>query len=188
MPLPVEAIGMPAGPRHAPTAEAARTPPGAPEVPRAEAEGVRAASRLDAVVPKPESAEAPQLHSPAFRGAMPAAVPASAEALPKAADKAVAPAVEDRISPWRAPVEPRAEPAIQTRTAPQVPLSTPTPRQRDKPEAAVDDSPSVVQVTIGRLEVRAPEAPRQPPPKPKRAAPRLSLQDYLQRRTEGRAR
>jgi hypothetical protein len=47
--------------------------------------------------------------------------------------------------------------------------------------------PPVIQVTIGRIEVRSPAAPPAPatlPPEPVR--PAVSLEEYLQRRAEGR--
>jgi hypothetical protein len=103
-------------------------------------------------------------------------------------DAVAPPGIEDRISPCRAPAERHAEHAIDSRSTTQGPIPAAMPQQRDNPAAAVDDTPAVVQVTIGRLEVRAPETSRRPFAKPTRAAPRMSLQDYLQRRTEGRAR
>ncbi|SEB20113.1 hypothetical protein [Variovorax sp. YR216] len=185
----VEATGTTPDRQPAPITKVVPATPSTLDASTAEAKQVRAPSRQDRVVPAPETVEVPQLHSSVSHRAMSAAAPASVPATPTAKDAAVPPAIEDRISHWRAPVERLAEAAIDTRTPAQAAQPTPMPRQRDRPEAAaVDDGPSVVQVTIGRLEVRAPEPPRQPAAKPKRAAPRMSLQDYLQRRTEGRAR
>ncbi len=81
------------------------------------------------------------------------------------------------------PAEPRATPPRRALTPapavvrPQPPLEPPTPR--------VPTAPSV-NVTIGRIEVRA-VTPAAPPPR--RIAPplaRLSLDDYLKQREEGR--
>jgi hypothetical protein len=185
----VKSIETPADTHTGPVANLALTAPSALDAQAAEAKQVRAPSRRhDPLVPMTETVEASERPSPASHRAMPAAVPALAPASPTAKDvTALPPAIEGRISPWRAPVEHPAEPAIESRTTAPGPLATTLPRQSDKPDAEVD-GPSVVQVTIGRLEVRAPEAPRRPAAKPPRAAPRMSLQDYLQRRSEGRAR
>ncbi|MBB3178417.1 hypothetical protein [Variovorax sp. Sphag1AA] len=177
-------------PHRAPVANVPRSMPSALDAPTTETQQGRAPSRHAPFVPAPETREAPRLQSSASRSAMPTGTTTLAEPSPTAKEPVGPPAIEERISPWRAPLEHPAEPAIEARATTQAPLpaTTPAPRQRAKPEAQVDDSPSVVQVTIGRLEVRAPEPPRRPSAKPTRAAPRMSLQDYLQRRSEGRAR
>jgi hypothetical protein len=188
-PPSVRSIEISADAHTAPAANLVLTEPSALDASTAEAKQVGAPAGHDPVAPTPETVGAPEPHSPASHRAMPAAVPAVVQASPMPKDATtLPPAIEDRISPWRAPVERPAQPAIESRTTAPGPLTTTLPRQRDKPDAQVDDGPSVVQVTIGRLEVRAPEAPRRPAAKPARAAPRMSLQDYLQRRTEGRAR
>ena len=53
-------------------------------------------------------------------------------------------------------------------------------RRHSQPE------PPTIQVTIGRIEVRAtpPPQPLAPPPAPPRARPALSLDDYLAKRRE----
>lgn len=200
-PLRAEAIENPAGPHPASVTNDITAAPSARDALIAQERDVRVPSRHDLGSAMAEPAEAPLAHRPASGRAIPAAMPASLEALPTsqsaavpaasvptAQDAIVLPGIEDRISPWRAPAERRAEPAIDTLTTAQGTIPTAMPQQRDKPGAAVDDTPAVVQVTIGRLEVRAPEPPRRPFAKPTRAAPRMSLQDYLQRRTEGRVR
>jgi hypothetical protein len=154
-----------------------------------EAREARAPSRHDAA-PTDEPQEEPLSLRPTLTRAMPASMPLSVESVPMTEDAAALalPGIDDRISPWRAQAERPAEPSIDTRTTTQAPIPKALPQQRDKPGATVDDTPSVVQVTIGKLEVRAPDTPRQAVAKPMRAAPRMSLQDYLQRRTEGRGR
>jgi len=191
MPTHAEAIETPADPQPPPITTVARATPSTPSTlnaSTAEARDVRAPSGLDDAGPMSEPVEAFRLNSPVARHAMPAAVRAPVHASPAVKGTLAPPAIEDRISPWRAPAERLAEPAIDTRKTAQGPPTATMPQQRDKPVAAVDDGPAVVQVTIGRLEVRAPDTPRQPTAKSRRPAPRMSLQDYLQRRAEGRAR
>jgi hypothetical protein len=66
--------------------------------------------------------------------------------------------------------------------------SAPAPVDRhEEPQTPTPDAP-IIRVTIGRIEVRAimppaPAPPRQPPSRP---APRLSLEEYLHQRREGR--
>jgi hypothetical protein len=145
-----------------------------------------------------EPVDAPVAHRPASTHPVTAATPSPIEVLsqrpsaavppspvPTVQDTTARPGIADRISPWRAPDERAALPPIDTRTSTQAPIAGVVSQHRDKPGAAADHSPAVVQVTIGRLEVRAPEVARRPFAKPTRAAPRMSLQDYLQRRTEG---
>jgi hypothetical protein len=162
--------------------------PSALDASTAEAPDIRARSRHDLASPRAKPFEAPPARRSAAGPTIRAAMPASFAAQPPPQDAIELPGIEDRIAPWRAPTERPAEPAIDTRTATQGPIPTANPQQHDKAAAAADDKPAVVQVTIGRLEVRAAETPRRPVAKPTRAAPRMSLQDYLQRRTEGRAR
>ncbi|MBO9647935.1 MAG: hypothetical protein J7605_05440 [Variovorax sp.] len=185
-PSPAKVIQTPGEPHAAPVANVVRSVPSALDTSTTEARQGHAPLRRTPLVPVPETVETPELHPPASRSAIPTALPTLVHPAPTAKETVGPPTIEERISPWRA--EQPAEPAIEARVVTQAPQPLATPRQRDKPEAQVDDSPSVVQVTIGRLEVRAPEPPRRPAAKPMRAAPRMSLQDYLQRRSEGRAR
>jgi len=195
--LRAEAIATPEDPHPASITTDIPAAPSTLDAPAAEARDVRAPSRRDPASLMAEPVEAPLAHRLTSNRAMPASVEAlppgpgatvTAASGPKAQDPIAPPGIEDRISPWRAPAERPAEPAIDTRSTTQGPIPAAMPQQRDNPAAAVDDTPAVVQITIGRLEVRAPETPRRPSAKPARAAPRMSLQDYLQRRTEGRSR
>ncbi|MDM0071127.1 hypothetical protein [Variovorax sp. J31P207] len=111
-------------------------------------------------------------------------------ALPAAAEPSRTPVADmaSRIAPWRAPVDAAARPSIDARTPAPASTAAAAPKRREAAAAAADPS-AVVQVTIGRLEVRSSEAsPRRPSAKPARAAPRMSLQDYLQRRAGGPGR
>jgi hypothetical protein len=99
-----------------------------------------------------------------------------------AADMAV------RIAPWRAPIDDTARPSNDPRPRAPAWAGAAAPEHREAAAPAADAS-AIVQVTIGRLELRSPEAPaRRPLAKPVRAAPRMSLQDYLQRRAGGPGR
>lgn len=144
--------------------------------------------------PAPSMAERPAadpIAMPSFRTASPPPDAASAPspALPVAAPQPLATAVDmaDRLAPWRAPTA-DAGPSIDPRTPAPAPAAAVAPKRREAAATAADPS-AVVQVTIGRLEVRSPETPaRRPQAKPMRAAPRMSLQDYLQRRAGGHGR
>lgn len=63
-------------------------------------------------------------------------------------------------------------------------------RQRDLTETEEhrpEPTPPVINVTIGRIEVRAPVAPATSPlPRPEPSRPAMSLDEYLQRRADGR--
>ena len=92
------------------------------------------------------------------------------------------------------PLEPgRREPVLAEASAkprPPVPRSVPAERRvswfASSPEGRDGDSPPAVHVTIGRIEVKAVQPP--PPSAAPRAAeaPRLTLEEYLRRRSEGR--
>jgi hypothetical protein len=88
----------------------------------------------------------------------------------------------------RAGSAPSAEPA-RPRPAPQI--APPMPRSRRDAPALTPaahpqpPAPAIVQVTIGRVEVRGgpPASPRAAPPRPRE--PRLDLDSYLRRREQG---
>jgi hypothetical protein len=64
----------------------------------------------------------------------------------------------------------------------------PAPRQKPKAEAIdlAPNSPPSIQITIGRLEIRASAPPPAAAARPRPASPRLSLEDYLGARSGGR--
>ncbi len=68
--------------------------------------------------------------------------------------------------------------------APIVPRIRPMPEQREASPFAKAVAETVVEVTIGRIEVRAPAPPARPGPAPQRPAP-MSLDEYLRRRAGG---
>ena len=77
----------------------------------------------------------------------------------------------------------RAQPVVQH---PAVVLARSQTAMVARRERAAAPEPAPVQITIGRVEVRA--APAGPEREPRRAGPtppRLSLEDYLRQRTEG---
>jgi hypothetical protein len=59
------------------------------------------------------------------------------------------------------------------------PLAAWTADDRAEPEPTIE-------ITIGRIEVKAPPHPPAPPARPARPGPRISLNEYLRRRREGR--
>lgn len=66
-------------------------------------------------------------------------------------------------------------------------VAEPLPAERRSPVREAASSPPTIHVTIGRIDVRA--IMQQQPPSPKRTeptAPKLTLEDYLKQRTEGR--
>jgi hypothetical protein len=87
-----------------------------------------------------------------------------------------APELAARTAVWRdvMPARPAALLAMAARQA--------SPRREP---AAAPALPPPVQVTIGRVEVRAAQSPAQPVRKASTAAPSLSLDEYLRRRTGG---
>lgn len=130
--------------------------------------------------------EAPLPRSPARGEASTAASPASplprqgALALPPPAAPA-APMAAPLLRPPPAPVVRRPERPAQA-AAPSAPRRMPSAPSRPSTTA---EAPPPVQVTIGRIEVRAVAAAPAPAPS-RRAAPRLSLEQYLQDRHGGR--
>lgn len=118
--------------------------------------------------PRPRPSSAPVVIAP--RQAMTHAEKAETDGANRLAQQPA-----DRLAPWRNPIERDARQSFKTASV--------------KPMAATaDPSPTVVQVTIGKVEVRGPAPPRTQSAAPARAAPRLSLQNYLQRRGESRQR
>jgi hypothetical protein len=89
-----------------------------------------------------------------------------------------------RIAPTRfeaAPAKPASGPILPTS-----PLSTVMPSPGALPELATERGP-VVRIHIGRIEVRAVTPPQQAPAsRPAARPPRLTLDDYLHQRDEGK--
>lgn len=136
--------------------------------------GVAMADQVPRASREPDTV-APQPTPPPIALALPAAARRSPAAGGEA-DEVRRPVLADRVAQWRDPVERAAQEPVKAAA-----LATPS-------AAAADTSPTVVQVTIGKVEVRAPSPPRAQPTAPDRAGPRLSLQNYLQRRGESRHR
>jgi hypothetical protein len=86
--------------------------------------------------------------------------------------------------PGRDPLESRAQPGVLAR--PHV-----APSQQWRARAETEDAPQptpVVNVSIGRVEVRATHATASETRRPREAAPLMSLEDYLGRRAGGGGR
>lgn len=97
-------------------------------------------------------------------------------------------AVEKRDRTWFEPATPRTliEP---TTSAPTAIVTRPYVRPHIEPAPAFPPEAkqkpaSTIQVTIGRIEVRATSPPGQPPQKKRSASPVMSLEEYLRQRTK----
>lgn len=77
----------------------------------------------------------------------------------------------------------RAAPAPPRRAAQQ--LTKPSSRPPGQPALPPTAAPATIQITIGRVEIRAKPVAAIKPLRPTRQAPNLSLDDYLQSRSEG---
>ena len=62
-----------------------------------------------------------------------------------------------------------------------------SPRAERPPAPEATEQPPTIQVTIGRIEVRATPAPTAPAPG-RRAAPIMTLEEYLRQRSNGGSR
>jgi hypothetical protein len=77
-------------------------------------------------------------------------------------------------------------PALRVVPAPLRPAGAADARRRPREEIAAKTSePPRVQVTIGRIEIRAVSAPPPPQPRPAPRAPSMSLDEYLANRDKG---
>ena len=125
----------------------------------------------------PERPPAPVQGSPppaALRDEIPTASSFTPDAM-DAGERAVVGELPESGDDLLMPGVPVAEPAFADSPGTPVPERTRTRRER------VDPEPSVVRVSIGRIDVRTvPPAPRAAPvPRPAPPAPRLGLDDYL---------
>lgn len=122
----------------------------------------------------PESADRPESASGVKRADVtpPPAVP------PKVERGAVLATPTPSAPPARAPSEATGEPML---TPVRSRLSLPPRRDAQAAERSRADDP-IIQVTIGRVEVRAATAP-EPRPKPRPANGATSLDDYLRQRS-----
>lgn len=160
-----------------------------------------AAKRARATVPAPPAPPAAVPVQPAR------AVQPPAEARRVEPSPAVRPDPPRRVAPVVQPVPARAQSPIASRDvaervrdagarraaqAAHPSMPHPVPRRAVRaaafapPQAPARELPPV-EVTIGRVEVRAASAPAREAPRASRAAPRLSLDQYLRERTGGRS-
>jgi hypothetical protein len=159
-----------------------------------------------------EGAQRLQLHGPG-EGSIPAASPFVSTAATSARHEFItdeaspAPASTDpfdnipqrpasptsaRVAPSRAPNAMAARSTLpepgEKASLTATPRSLAQPQRRFQPQAAAAETPQVVRITIGRIDVRA-EAPSTPPARAAARKPEhrgLSLDDYLKQRAEGR--
>lgn len=142
-------------------------PPAVPPAPSTTA--VVVPLRRDAPAAPPDVDQAPRPPDQPAR----APVAVTAASPPAASPPAARP---EEAHPGQQPIEPAAVPSpIVGGFRPTAPPATPTPAPR----------PPSVQVTIGRVEVRAVFAPPPPPVPPPAPAPIMSLDDYLSQRDRG---
>jgi hypothetical protein len=71
---------------------------------------------------------------------------------------------------------------------PSTPLITPVIPAMDRPERPISQPEPVINVTIGRIEVRATVSPQKQTPKPESRTPVMGLEEYLRRRSGGQDR
>jgi hypothetical protein len=158
---------------------AAPAPPG----PRSVEPAVAARSDLEAATIKARHASsAPEPERPTVPiravGGVPEPVPSNAPAAVR---------IETVTRLERNVLEVRTERQVPFRAAPAAP-GTPR-RARRQPDAAppTRERPATIEVTIGRVEVRAVTPSQTSRPEPTRRAPALSLDEYLERRNRGRS-
>jgi hypothetical protein len=70
--------------------------------------------------------------------------------------------------------------------APAAQVDQPSQDRRSRSDATAPANGPVVEVTIGRIHVRAVHAPSRPDPAPRPVPQTLGLADYLRQRAEGR--
>ncbi|HEX8556919.1 MAG TPA: hypothetical protein VF668_02395 [Pyrinomonadaceae bacterium] len=116
---------------------------------------------------------------------------------PTTHEPAASPEVRPLTAPAHAPVRPAATgahaagahaanaQAVRSRRAAQEAARA---AARDAQEAQAATAPPTIEVTIGRIEVRAvtPPAPAPPPARARREPPRMSLDEYLRGHDGGR--
>lgn len=96
----------------------------------------------------------------------------------------VEPKIIARPGSGGAPEEPPPLPNGKSRTAvqPEIIVHRNSPKAAAVPAPPSANEPPAIHVTIGRVEVRAVMSPSAPPKVASRAAPKLSLEDYLKQR------
>jgi hypothetical protein len=86
---------------------------------------------------------------------------------------------------WSEDRQPSQKEAVSTILQPKVTVSEPMPSpvRREAPAAE-----TVIHVSIGRIEVRATQAPKAPVRERPAARPAVDLEDYLRQRSKGEGR
>jgi hypothetical protein len=99
---------------------------------------------------------------------------------------------ERAVPSLREPETRMEEPLVRSSLVPREVLHEAFGGASEAPQAAgwiagerVEPEPTI-EITIGRIEVKAPPQPPAPRPRPARPGPRISLNEYLRRRREGR--
>jgi hypothetical protein len=114
--------------------------------------------------------------TPAVHPAPATSVPAHVTAPPRSAPAPVVVTPPPRSAPAPVIVKPRVAPAPAALASAQAPT---------QPEPATPEPAPIIQVTIGRIEVRATPPPSQPARGARPAGPALSLDEYLRSRSGG---
>jgi hypothetical protein len=191
-------VESPIEPAGGPRPDRRSTPAAAPPAPRVTAPpAARSIATIveEAATRLPQPSARPTREAAVGRDVPPVARPEPALAIPSTARPAVR---TDRSSQARAPEETSARRDVSTtvRTTavvvrpPMPTLSRPAARRSEPPPPAIgrETPPAVaptIQVTIGRIEVRATPAPASPARGPRSTTPALSLEDYLRQRSGG---
>jgi hypothetical protein len=145
---------------------------------------------IDTSVGPPDPGESRQASSPPAPGAFdPASVPLSPPMLSQESTRVVAePEIIERPGAAAATEGPHRLSEDQSRIVVQPEIigrhKPPKSSAVPAPHASANEPPAI-HVTIGRVEVRAVMSPSTPPKVASRAAPKLSLEDYLKQRNGG---
>lgn len=131
-----------------------------------------------------------ELAAPPTSGILePPSVPFSPPTVAPGSTRAVVqPEITEHSAPGAATEGPLRSPQDQSRILVQPKIIGPHERPKSSADPAPQppaNEPPAIHVTIGRVEVRAVMSPGAPPKVASRAAPKLSLKDYLKQRNRG---
>ena len=112
---------------------------------------------------------------------------ASAVPLRESAESKGALTVADaEVAPLSLSQTPRATPSADVRPLTQVRPAIAQAATTNTQAREANTQPPTIEVTIGRIEVRAVTPPAPPPPRQRQSPPKMSLDDYLRAQSGGR--